>query len=135
MQVRLAVAADRDAVIAAWKEAGLTRPWNDPVDDFERACAGATSAVLVGIEGEDLVATAMVGDDGHRGWVYYVAVREDVRGHGHGRAMMAAAEAWLRERGVVKVQLMIRDTNLGVVGFYESLGYEETPVRVLGRWL
>jgi ribosomal protein S18 acetylase RimI-like enzyme len=49
--------------------------------------------------------------------------------------MMAAAEAWLRERGVVKVQLMIRATNLGVVGFYEALGYEETPVRVLGRWL
>lgn len=135
MEIRSALPTDRDAVVATWEAAGLTRPWNDPVADFDRACAGATSNVLVGIEDGALIATAMAGDDGHRGWVYYVAVREDARGRGLGREMMAAAEAWLRGRGVVKVQLMVRDTNEAVLGFYEALGYETTPVRVLGRWL
>jgi ribosomal protein S18 acetylase RimI-like enzyme len=135
MDIRLAEPTHREAVIATWEAAGLTRPWNDPVADFDRACAGGTSAVFVGIEDGSVIATAMAGDDGHRGWVYYVAVREDAQGRGLGRAMMAAAEDWLRERGVRKVQLMVRDTNESVVAFYEALGYEVTPVKVLGRWL
>ena len=135
MEIRLADPTQREDVIAAWMAAGLTRPWNDPVADFDRACAGETSAVLVGIEDGTVIATAMVGDDGHRGWVYYLAVREDARGRGLGRELMTAAEGWLAARGVAKVQLMVRDTNEGAVGFYEALGYEATPVRVLGRWL
>jgi ribosomal protein S18 acetylase RimI-like enzyme len=135
MRIRLADEADREAVIALWEAAGLTRPWNDPVVDFDRAWRGATSAVLVGFESEALVATAMVGDDGHRGWVYYLAVREDARRRGLGREMMAAAETWLRAHDVEKVQLMVRDTNQAVRGFYEALGYEITPATVLGRWL
>lgn len=135
MQIRPATPADRDAVIATWEAAGLTRPWNDPVVDFERALAGPTSTVLVGVQGTTVIATAMVCEDGHRGWVYYLAVREDARGRGLGRAMMAAAEDWLRARGTVKVQLMVRESNAGVIGFYEALGYEDADVRVLGRWL
>ncbi len=135
MQIRSAEPADRDAVTALWQAAGLTRPWNDPSEDLERALAGLTSTVLVGLDDATVVATAMLGDDGHRGWVYYLAVAADQLGRGLGREMMAAAEDWLRARGVVKVQLMVRDTNEAVVGFYEALGYELTPVTVLGRWL
>ena len=133
MQIRPALPADRDAVIEIWEAAGLTRPWNDPVADFDRALAGVTSTVLVGVDDAMVIATAMVGEDGHRGWVYYLAVREDARGRGLGRAMMAAAEAWLRDRGAVKVQLMVRESNAAVIGFYEALGYEDADVRVLGR--
>jgi ribosomal protein S18 acetylase RimI-like enzyme len=118
-----------------WEAAGLTRPGTDPVVDFDRALAGATSTVLVGVHDATVIATAMVGEDGHRGWVYYLAVREEARGRGLGRAMMTAAEGWLRARGVVKVQLMVRESNAGVIGFYEALGYEDADVRVLGRWL
>jgi len=135
MQIRPALPADRVAVIAAWEAAGLTRPWNDPGDDFDRALAGPTSTVLVGVDDATVIATAMAGEDGHRGWVYYLAVREDARGRGLGRAMMAAAEDWLRARGAVKVQLMVRESNAGVIGFYEALGYEDAAVRVLGRRL
>jgi ribosomal protein S18 acetylase RimI-like enzyme len=135
MDIRIAGSADRDAVVALWEACDLTRPWNDPVADFDRASAGPASAILVGVVDGGIAATAMVGDDGHRGWVYYVAVRPDARGHGHGVAIMRAAEAWLRRRGVPKVQLMVRDTNEAVLGFYEALGYERTPVHVLGRWL
>jgi ribosomal protein S18 acetylase RimI-like enzyme len=135
VEIRPAGAADRDAVVALWVACDLTRPWNDPVADFDRATDGPASAVLVGIEDGALLGAAMVGDDGHRGWVYYVAVRPDARGQGHGGALMHAAETWLRDRGVPKVQLMVRDTNEAVLGFYASLGYERNPVHVLARWL
>ena len=77
-----------DAAVALWHDAGLTRPWNDPMNDLRRAVAGPSSTVLAGHDGGELVATAMVGHDGHRGWVYYVAVRPDRRRRGHGRAML-----------------------------------------------
>ncbi|RLP77565.1 GNAT family acetyltransferase [Mycetocola tolaasinivorans] len=123
------------AAAALWHEAGLTRPWNDPMADAERALAGATSSVLGLVEDGILRATAMVGEDGHRGWIYYVAVREADRGRGLGRVIIEAAERWLAEAGAVKVQLMVRDTNTAVIDFYERLGYEDAEVAVLGKWL
>jgi ribosomal protein S18 acetylase RimI-like enzyme len=135
MEIRPAGPADRAAVIETWGAAGLTRPWNDPVEDFDRALEGATSTVLVGLDDGRVIATAMAGEDGHRGWVYYLAVSKDARGRGLGRAMMAAAEDWLRARGAVKVQLLVRESNASVIGFYEALGYEDAAVRVLGRRL
>lgn len=77
----------------------------------------------------------MVGGDGHRGWVYYLATHPDARGQGLGRQLMDAAEAWLRERGLPKIQFMVRRGNDGVIGFYEHLGYETQDVVVLGRRL
>ncbi len=77
----------------------------------------------------------MVGHDGHRGWVYYVAVDPEVRRPDLGRAIMRAAEDWLRERGAVKVQLMVRATNSEVIEFYERLGYKSEEVTVMSRWL
>lgn len=132
---RLEGGADRDAAVALWQATGLTRPWNDPAADFDRAVAGSTSVVLGGFEGEPLVATAMAGHDGHRGWVYYLAVDPQAQGQGLGAALMRGAEGWLRERGVVKVNLMVRHDNAEARAFYEHLGYEDGEVTVLGRWL
>lgn len=124
-----------ERAIAIWDEAGLTRRWNDPRDDFLRALQGDTSAVLGAFEHADLVGTVMVGYDGHRGWVYYLAVSSAHREKGIGRALMNAGEDWLRDRGAPKVQLMVRHTNEQVVGFYARLGYEDAQTTVLGRWL
>ena len=122
--------------VELWHETGLTRPWNDPVDDARRALAGPTSTVLAGIADDGrLLATAMVGHDGRRGWVYYVAVREDARGHGHGAAVMRAGEAWLAERDIVKLNLMIRTDNLGARGFYQAIGYSVDDVVFVSRRL
>jgi ribosomal protein S18 acetylase RimI-like enzyme len=128
--------ADRaDEAVALWQESGLTRPWNDPHADYRRALDGATSAVLGALDDRGLLGTAMVGHDGHRGWVYYLAVRGDVRGSGLGRALMAASEGWLRNRAVPKINVMVRTTNTGVAGFYRSLGYQDGEVLVLGKFL
>ncbi|PXA70736.1 GNAT family acetyltransferase [Cryobacterium arcticum] len=127
--------ADVDAVVALWEEAGLTRPWNPPAVDLQRALDGATSTVLGGYRDDRLVGTVMVGHDGHRGWVYYLAVAASERGAGLGRKLMQAAESWLTANGAVKLQLMVREANAQVIGFYTRLGYADADVRVLGKRL
>jgi ribosomal protein S18 acetylase RimI-like enzyme len=127
--------ADIAAVIALWQRCGLSRPWNDPADDIARARNGANAAVLAGRDGGALVASVLVGHDGHRGWVYYVAVDPDCRHKGYGRIIMAAAEDWLRERGIEKLQLMVRPDNSQVQAFYQSLGYLEQERIVYAKWL
>lgn len=125
---------DERAVVALWEAAGLTRPWNDPTADLRSALETPTSTVL-GARRPDgsLVGTVMTGYDGHRGWVYYLAVDEAQRGAGLGRALMVAAEAWLVAQGAPKVQLMVRTTNTAVLGFYAALGYTDQSCVVLGR--
>ena len=127
--------ADVAAVIALWQRCGLTRPWNDPAADIALARQGANAAVLVGRDGRGIVASVLVGHDGHRGWVYYVAVDPDCRQKGYGRIIMAAAEDWLRARGIEKLQLMVRPDNTQVMAFYESLGYGEQQRVIFAKWL
>lgn len=128
-------AADEAAVTRLWEDCGLIRPWNDSARDFRLAIEGTTSAILV-LRGEaGLAASVMVGFDGHRGWVYYLAVAPGRRRQGLGAGMMAAAEAWLRARGAPKIQLMVRDDNEAALAFYEALGLERQKVVVLGRFL
>tara|TARA_R110000772_G_scaffold60328_13_gene136196 strand:+ start:1014 stop:1424 length:411 start_codon:yes stop_codon:yes gene_type:complete len=135
MQISSAKESDRDEVIALWEACGLTRPWNDPSADYNLALANETSAILLAhIEGE-LAASVLTGFDGHRGWVYYLAVAPDFRKQGLGRTMMAAAEHWLRERNAPKIQLMVRDDNEAAIGFYKALGYDVQPVVTIGRRL
>ncbi|KAB1070651.1 GNAT family acetyltransferase [Methylobacterium planeticum] len=114
------------AVVALWHAAGVSRPWNDPETDLAFARRSPHARVLVAARGDRIVATAMVGEDGHRGWVYYLAVDPECQGGGLGGAMMEAAETWLRGRGVWKVQLLVRADNAAVRHFYEHRGYRDT---------
>jgi ribosomal protein S18 acetylase RimI-like enzyme len=127
--------ADLPAVIALWQACGLTRPWNDPASDIALARRGPNSAVLIGRDNGAVVATAMVGHDGHRGWVYYVATNPDHRGKGFGRAIMAAAEDWLRAADIAKLQLLVRRENAKAGAFYQSIGYAEAQTVVFAKWL
>ena len=122
-----------DAVVALWTACGLTRPWNDPYKDISFARAGADSTVLVLERQGAIVATVMAGHDGHRGMLYYVAVDPSVQGQGLGSRAVRAAEAWLGQRGVWKVDLLVRAENAAVKGFYEALGYEVNPVLCMAR--
>ncbi len=138
LTIRPYAPADFDAVVALWTDCGLTRPWNDPADDIALCLSSSHGAVLVGelpIAGGKIAATVMVGHDGHRGWVYYLAVGRAHERRGHGRAMMAAAERWLAERGVPKLQLMLRAENGAAAAFYRKLGYRDGGTRVFERWL
>ena len=127
--------ADIPEVIALWRRCGLTRPWNDPATDIAFARKGPNAAVLAGRNGGGIVASVLVGHDGHRGWVYYVAVDPDCRHQGYGRLVMDAAEDWLRRRGIEKLQLMVRPDNSPVQIFYQSLGYFEQERIIYAKWL
>ena len=96
----------------------------------------AISDVLVGKNAAGrIVGSVMVGHDGHRGWLYYVGSHPDAQRSGIGRLMVRAGEDWLRQRGIAKVQLLVRDTNTRVVPFYEQLGYEVSPRVLMSRWI
>ena len=136
MSIRRASQLDESAVLALWHACGLVTNYNDPCDDFHFAVCGDCSDVLINEDQAGQIdGSVMVGHDGHRGWLYYVASAPQARGTGLGRTMVQAAEQWLRQRGVVKAQLLIRETNTKVIAFYEHLGFEVTPRVVMGKWL
>ena len=122
-------------VIALWQRCGSTRPWNDPAADIALARQDTNSTVLLGRNDGALVASVLVGHDGHRGWVYYVTVDPDHRFKGFGRVIMDAAEAWLRARGILKLQLMVRKDNAKVHAFYQSIGYYNQETVTFAKWL
>ena len=126
---------DVAGVIALWQGCGLTRPWNDPAADIAFARAAPTATILLLEDGDALVGAVMVGHDGHRGTVYYLGTAPGRRGAGHGRRLMTAAEDWLRDRGVWKLNLLVREGNAAALGFYAALGYADQRCHVLGRRL
>jgi ribosomal protein S18 acetylase RimI-like enzyme len=135
MDIVEAAAVDMEPVVALWEACGLTRPWNDPRDDFSLALNAAGCTVFVGRQDGRLLASIMVGFDGHRGWLYYLAVEPAEQRCGHGREMMSVAEAWLRMKKAPKLQLMVREANSAALAFYDNLGLERQAVVVLGKFL
>lgn len=134
-KIREFLEADRQSVIALWQHCGLTRPWNDPFTDIDLAVREPNAALLIGVADETIIASLMVGFDGHRGWVYYLAVEPGWQRRGIGRGMMRAAEDWLKARDAPKIQLMVRHDNGAALGFYKALGYVVQETTVLGRRL
>jgi len=136
MQIRPFDEADTETVVALWERCGLTRPWNDPRRDIERKLTVQRELFLVGVDHEEaLVATAMAGFDGHRGWVYYVAVEPDRRGEGFGRQLMAQVERSLEAMGCPKANVQVRTGNERVRAFYERLGYTVDEAFGMGKRL
>lgn len=138
--IRTYVDDDFDDVVALWHACGLLRPWNDPASDITLCRDTASSELFVGHVGDNddptkLIATVMTGSDGHRGWMYYLAVDPALRHKGFARAMVQQAENWLATLGVRKIELMIRDDNEAVRSFYERIGYAVEPRIVMSRWL
>lgn len=126
---------DTEAVVSLWRDAGLVMPWNDPYLDIERKLTVQPELFLVVETDDGIVGAAMVGYDGHRGWVNYLAVAESRRGEGLGARLMGEAERLLVERGCPKLNLQVRTSNTGVIEWYRSLGYELDEAVSLGKRL
>jgi len=133
--IRRFTEADRPSVKKLWHDCGLVRPWNDPDTDIDTCLDTGHGDLLVLQRGGDVIGTVMVGHDGHRGWVYYLAIAPAARRGGCGRILMDAAEAWVRARGIRKLQLMVRSENRSVIDFYRSAGYQHGDVVLMQRWL
>jgi ribosomal protein S18 acetylase RimI-like enzyme len=126
---------DESAVIALWHECGLVRPWNDPQRDIARKLTQQPDLFLVGTLDGQVVASAMIGYDGHRGWVYYLAVAQAQRKLSIGRMLMDAAEQRLLALGCPKINLLVRTSNTAVLDFYGRLGYTRDDAVSLGKRL
>lgn len=135
MLIRPFAPSDTADVVELWETSGLTRAWNDPRKDIARKLTTQPDLFVVGETDGVVMASMMVGFDGHRGWVYYLAVASTHRGQGHGRTLMKHAEELLIERGCPKISLMVRQGNEAVLSFYASLGYVEDKVVNLGKRL
>jgi len=115
---------DMDEVIELWRAVFPNAPThNNPASDIRSKLKIQPELFFVAVDDGNLVGTAMSGFDGHRGWIYYVAVHPDYRRRGIGSALMKKVEAALTELGCPKLNLQIRADNAQVQSFYESLGY------------
>jgi ribosomal protein S18 acetylase RimI-like enzyme len=135
LAIRSFDAADSDAVVALWRDCGLLRPANDPIKDISRKQKVRGDLFLVGLRDDEIVATVMVGFDGHRGWINYLAVAPKHRKHGYGRAMVREAERLLAAEGCPKVNLQVRSANREAVKFYAAIGYAQDDVLSFGKRL
>ena len=126
--------SDRDALVALWSACGLLRPWNDPDRDIARKLAHDDDLLVLELD-DRLIGSVMVGFDGHRGWVNYLAVDPRHQGNGHGATLMIEAERRLALRGCPKVNLQVRAASKQAVGFYQHLGYVVDEVVSLGKRL
>ncbi len=135
VKIRAFSSEDEAAVIDLWRRCDLIRPWNDPVGDIAQCLNNISSTLFVASEDGRIIGSVMVGYDGHRGWVYYLAVAPEKQKRGNGRALMRQAETWILEKGGRKIHAMIREENLAVSDFYRSLSYENGDVRLMQKWL
>ena len=143
VRIRPFADGEEDAVVALWRAAGLTRPWNDPYEDIERKKRVQRELFLVAEAApssasghrDAVVGTAMAGYDGHRGRVYSVAVAPERRGGGLGALLMAEAEARLVALGCPTVNVQVRSGNEAVAAFYDRLGYAPDGATGLGKRL
>lgn len=135
LSIRSYRTGDEAEVVSLWQRCKLTRPSNDPRRDIARKLAHDPSAFWVAETSGRVVGTAMVGYDGHRGWVNYLAVDPTQRRQGIGRALMEHAERCLLARGCAKLNLQLRDGNHQALAFYQRLGYVRDDVISLGKRL
>ena len=135
MHIRAFQANDEAAVVALWRACDLTRPWNDPHKDIARKLQVQPELFLVGQWQGQIIASAMFGYEGHRGWLNYLAVLPEYQRKGHAKALMAHGEALLLALGCPKINLQVRASNAQVLAFYQSLGYRDDEVLSMGKRL
>jgi ribosomal protein S18 acetylase RimI-like enzyme len=136
MQVRPYEDADEAAVIAVWSEVlPDAAPHNDPATAIRNKLAVERDLFFVAALGGAVVGTVLGGYDGHRGWVYSLAVKPQCQRRGVGTALVRRLEQALAGRGCLKVNLQVRSSNAGVVAFYEKLGYAVEPRVSMGKRL
>ena len=111
-------------VASLWEEVFPNDPpWNKAAVAIPAKLAVQPELFLVALDGDTVIGTAMAGYDGHRGWLYAVAVKPDLQRKGIGTALLHAAEQRLRAMGCGKINLQIRADNAAVAAFYREHGY------------
>jgi ribosomal protein S18 acetylase RimI-like enzyme len=135
VNIRPFTQSDTELVISLWQSCGLIRSWNNPQLDIERKLTVNPEWFVVGVVKHEIVASAMFGYEGHRGWVNYLAVSPQHQRQGYAKQLMQFGEDLLLNVGCPKLNLQVRDTNAQALGFYEALGYKIDASVSLGKRL
>jgi len=135
MNIRQFQEEDRAHVLKLWEECNLIFRHNDPNKDIDRKMKESPDLFLVGIKDKEIVASAMGGYEGHRGWIYYLAVKKNYQRNGFGSQIMNELEKKLIQKGCPKLNLLVRESNMHVIEFYKSLGFLKDEVVALGKRL
>lgn len=135
MNIRPYQTSDQTAVLGLWQRSGIIMQEERifAEADLARKLQVQPELFLIGVLGDELIATAMAGYDGHRGYLYYLAVCPQHQRQGYGRQMVTQVDRLLRERGCHRLTLYVSCDNLVVTGFYERLGFEHNDVVSMGR--
>jgi len=136
LEIRAYEEADEEAVVALWREAlPATAPHNEPAITIRKKLEVDRDLFLVATIGGAVAGTAMGGYDGHRGWIYSVAVLPECRRQKIATALVEHVIAELQKLDCPKINLQITASNAGVVGFYESLGFRVEERISMGKRL
>ncbi len=111
------------AVIDLWRQCNLIVPWNDPIEDIQNKMEFQPTLFFIALLQHQVIGSVMVGYDGHRGWINYLAVLPSFQKQGYGKQLVNKAIAELRKLGCVKVNLQIRPYNTRVIEFYQHFGF------------
>ena len=126
---------DTNRVIFIWEQCDLVRKWNNPNFDIQRKLNFQKELFFVGLLNDEIIATAMFGYDGHRGWLNYFAVLPNFQKRGFGKQLMTFGEMALIEKGCPKLNLQIRNDNTKAMNFYQKVGYKEDAAVSFGKRL
>jgi ribosomal protein S18 acetylase RimI-like enzyme len=133
--IRQFVPNDTKRVIFIWEQCDLVRNWNNPNFDIQRKLNFQKELFFVGLLNDEIIATAMFGYDGHRGWLNYFAVLPNFQKRGFGKKLMTFGEMALIEKGCPKLNLQIRNDNTKAINFYQKVGYREDAAVSFGKRL
>ena len=126
---------DEEQVVNLWEQCNLIVPQNDPHEDIKKKIEFQPNLLFVGTVNDEVVSSIMVGYEGHRGWVNYMAVLPEYQNKGYGRQIVNKGIAELKKMGCLKVNLQVREYNKDVIEFYENLGFSNDRVVSLGKHL
>ncbi|TPE64455.1 GNAT family acetyltransferase [Sandaracinobacter neustonicus] len=114
-----------EGVKALWEHVFPNDPmWNRAEFSIPKKLEVQPDLFLVAEDSGQVLGTVMAGYDGHRGWLYSVAVRPDAQRKGIGSSLLAEAERRLAALGCGKINLQIRAGNEAVTAFYRHHGYD-----------
>jgi len=134
MEVREYHSADHDSVVLLWDCVFLNSTGhNEPHGAIDRKVATNDGLFFVAADTRAIVGTVLAGYDGHRGWLYSLAVAPDWRRRGIASQLVRHAERALSRLGCPKLNLQVRADNTEVVAFYESLGFHTEERISMGK--
>jgi len=122
----------QDSVVDLWNKCDLIVPRNDPLEDIQKKLDFQPELFFIALLKNEVIGSVMAGYDGHRGWLYYLAVLPEYQKRGYGRQLVEKAVNELRKLGCLKVNLQVRTSNTSVVDFYKNLGFKEEERVSLG---